>query len=70
VGPGYCFLASIESEFRDDEVEEAALFWPDTEVEGVVPASGATRLKRRFRVDEVSGSHPAMMQQGSLARLE
>jgi hypothetical protein len=56
--PGYSFLASLESDFRDDEVE------------GIVPASGATRLKRRFRVDEVSGSHPAMMQQGSLARLE
>jgi hypothetical protein len=42
----------------------------DDEVEGIVPASGATRLKRRFRVDEVSGSHPAITQQGSLARLE
>jgi hypothetical protein len=58
MNPGYSFLAPLESEFRD------------TEVEGVVPASGATRLKRRFRVDEVSGSHPAITQQGSLARLE
>jgi hypothetical protein len=31
--PGHSFFAALEREFRDDEVEEAALFWPDAEAE-------------------------------------